>query len=158
MGSGRTYGNLSTPAHGPALACVGVTLTVVADWDDVRRIALALPHTDEHPSHGGHAAWRVKAKGFVWERPLRQTDLRALGDSAPDGPILGARVEHLGAKEALLADDPDVYFTTPHFDGYPAILVRLERIALDELEELIVEAWLARAPARMAKEYVDREL
>lgn len=130
----------------------------MADWDDVRRIALALPHTDEHASHGGTAAWRVKAKGFVWERPLRRSDLRALGDSAPDGPILGARVEHLGAKEALLADDPDVYFTTPHFDGYPAILVRLERIAVDELEELIVEAWLARAPKRIAKEYVDHEL
>ena len=130
----------------------------MADWDDVRRIALALPHTDEHASHGGTAAWRVKAKGFVWERPLRQSDLRALGDSAPDGPILGARVEHLGAKEALIASDPGVFFTTPHFDGYPAILVRLERIALDELEELIVEAWLARAPARIAKEYVDNEL
>lgn len=130
----------------------------MADWDDVRRIALALPHTDEHASHGGTCAWRVKAKGFVWERPLRQSDLRALGDSAPDGPILGARVEHLGAKEALLADDPEVYFTTPHFDGYPAVLVRLERIALDELEELIVEAWLARAPRRTAQAYVDDHL
>jgi hypothetical protein len=77
-----------------------------------------------------------------------------LGDAAPDGPILGARVEHLVAKEALIADDPDVYFTTPHFDGYPAVLVRLERIGLDELEELIVEGWLARAPKRLAKEYV----
>ena len=62
---------------------------------------------------------------------------------APDGPILGARVEHLVAKDALLADDPDVYFTTPHFDGYPAILVRLEHIAVAELEELLAEAWLA---------------
>jgi len=64
-------------------------------------------------------------------------------------------VERLGAKEALLADDPAVFFTTPHFDGYPAVLVRLEQIALDELEELIVEAWLARAPNRVAKEYLD---
>jgi hypothetical protein len=79
----------------------------------------------------------------------------ALGEDAPDGPILGARVEHLGAKEALLADDSGVYFTTPHFDGYPGILVRLERIAPDELEELIVEAWLCRAPKRLAKEYLD---
>lgn len=61
----------------------------------------------------------------------------ALGAAAPDGPILGARVEHLGAKEALLADDPAVLFTTPHFDGYPAILIRLEQIAIDELEELV---------------------
>jgi hypothetical protein len=91
-------------------------------FDDVRRIALALPETDEHQSRGS-AHWRVKEKGFVWERPLRQTDLKALGDSAPDGLILGVRVEHLGAKEALLQSDPDVYFTTPHFDGYPVVLV-----------------------------------
>jgi hypothetical protein len=67
-------------------------------------------------------------------------------------------VEHLGAKEALLADEPNVYFTTPHFDGYPAVLVRLDRIAAHELEELIVEAWLARAPKRLAKEYTDAHL
>ena len=66
------------------------------------------------------------------------------------------RVEHLGAKEALLADDPAVFFTTPHFDGYPAILVRLEPIAADELAELVVDAWLARAPKRLAAAYLDR--
>jgi len=91
----------------------------------------------------------------VWERPLRASDLRALGDAAPDGPILGARVEHEVAKQALIADDPEVYFTTPHFDGYAAVLVRLERIALDELEELITEAWLCRAPKRLAKDYME---
>jgi hypothetical protein len=126
----------------------------MASWDDVRRIALSLPDTDERPSHQGRASWRVREKGFVWERPLRPTDLRALGDGAPRGPILGARVEHLGAKEALLADGPEVYFTTPHFDGYPAILVRLDRISLEDLDELIVEAWLARAPTRLVKEYL----
>ncbi|MGD0386159.1 MAG: MmcQ/YjbR family DNA-binding protein [Solirubrobacteraceae bacterium] len=125
----------------------------MASWDDVRRIALSLPQTDERPSHGS-AFWRVAGRGFVWERPLRAADLAALGDDAPSGPILGVRVEHLGAKEALLADDPAVFFTTPHFDGFSAVLVRLERIALDELEELIVEAWLARAPARLAREYL----
>ncbi|MEA2411885.1 MAG: hypothetical protein QOC77_2446, partial [Thermoleophilaceae bacterium] len=76
--------------------------------------------------------WRVKEKLFVWERPLRRSDLEALGDAAPSGPILGARVEHLVAKDALLAEDPDVYFTTPHFDDYPAVLVRLERIGLED--------------------------
>jgi hypothetical protein len=123
-------------------------------WDDVRRIALGLPETTEAVSWG-HAHWRVKGKGFVWERPLRGSDLEALGDAAPDGPILGARVEHLVAKEALLADDPGVFFTTPHFDGYPAVLVRLEEISLDGLEEVIVEAWLCRAPKRLASEYLD---
>jgi hypothetical protein len=127
----------------------------MAGWDDVRRIALGLPETSERTSRG-LAQWTVRDKGFVWERPLRAADLRALGERAPKGPILGARVEHLVAKEALLADDPEVFFTTPHFDGYPAILVRLDRIAVEDLDEVIVEAWLARAPRRLAREYIDR--
>jgi hypothetical protein len=129
-------------------------MTPVATWDDVRRIALALPETEERLSRDLRQ-WRVKDKGFVWERPLRRADLEALGDEAPDGPILGARVEHVGAKEALLADDPAVYFTTPHFDGYPAILVRLDEIGLEDLQELIVESWLVRAPRRLAETYLD---
>ncbi len=127
----------------------------MATWEDVRRIALGLPGTEEKASHG-QAAWRVNEKLFVWERPLRQADLRALRMASADGPVLGARVEHLGVKKGLIADDPEVYFTTPHFDGYPAILVCLERIAIDELEELIVEAWLTRAPKRLAERYLDQ--
>src|SRR5215217_1271493 len=123
-------------------------------FDDVRRLALALPETSEAQSRG-LAHWRVKDKGFVWERPLRRSDLAALGDAAPDGPILGVRVEHLGAKEALLASDPDVYFTTPHFDGYPAVLVQLEKISAEELTEVVVEAWLNRAPPKLAQAYLD---
>jgi len=126
----------------------------MATWDDVRRLALALPETTEDLSHG-HLFWRVRDKGFVWERPLRASDLKALGDAAPSGPILGARVEHLVAKEALLADDPDVFFTTPHFNGFPAVLVQLDRIVAGGLEEVVVEAWLARAPPRLAKEYLE---
>jgi hypothetical protein len=126
----------------------------VATWDDVRRLALELPETSEVTSRG-HAQWKVKDKLFVWERPLRRSDLEALGDAAPDGPILGARTEHLIAKEALLADDPAVYFTTPHFDGYPAVLVRLDVIDLEELQELVVESWLARAPKRLADAFLD---
>jgi hypothetical protein len=126
----------------------------VADWDDVRRIALSLPDTTEEVSWD-NAHWRVHGKGFVWERPLRKSDLRALVEGAPDGPILGARVEHLGAKEALIQDEPNVFFTTPHFDGFPAVLVLLDEIGLDELEEVIVEAWLARAPKRLAQDYIE---
>jgi len=125
----------------------------MADWDDVDRLALALPEAEAGTSYGNRA-WAVKRKAFAWERPLRGPDRKALGDAAPEGPILGARVEHVVAKEALLADAPDVYFTTPHFDGYPAILVRLEHIAVDELEELIVEAWLVQAPKRLARAYL----
>ncbi|MBF5029070.1 MULTISPECIES: MmcQ/YjbR family DNA-binding protein [unclassified Micromonospora] len=122
----------------------------MATWDDVRRIALALPETTERPTYDQAPAWRVRDKSFVWERPLRRGELESLGDAAPDGPILGARVPDLGAKEALIADDPAVYFTTPHFDGYPAVLVRLDRIGVDELTELVTEAWYARAPKRLA--------
>jgi hypothetical protein len=129
----------------------------MASWDDVRRVALALPETSEGTSWE-MASWRVRNKGFVWERPLRPADVRALGEGAPTGPILGARVEHLGAKEALLAEDPEVFFTTPHFDGYAAVLVRLDRIAVEDLEELIVEAWLTRAPKRLAKEFMDARM
>jgi hypothetical protein len=64
-------------------------------------------------------------------------------------------VEHVGAKEALLADDPRIFFTTPHFDGFPAILVRLDRIAAEELEEVVTEAWLVRAPRRLAGAYLE---
>jgi hypothetical protein len=132
-------------------------VSAVATWDDVRRIALALPETEERLSRGV-PQWRVKDKLFVWERPLRRSDLEALGDRAPEGPILGAWVEHLGAKEALLANDEGVFFTTPHFDGYAAILVRLARIDLRGLDEVVVEAWLARAPKRLARTYVDWRL
>lgn len=124
----------------------------MADWEDVRRIALALPEARERVSRDLRQ-WAVREKLFVWERPLRRSDLEALGNDAPDGPILGARVEHLVAKEALLADDPGVFFTTPHFDGYPAVLVRLGEIGIDDLEELIVEAWLNRAPKRLVDAY-----
>lgn len=125
----------------------------MATWEDVRRLALVLPGARERISRDLRQ-WVVGDKLFVWERPLRRSDREALGEAAPDGPILAARVEHLVAKEAVLADDPRVYFTTPHFDGYPAVLVRLEEIADRDLEELIVEAWLNRAPKRVAAAYL----
>lgn len=126
----------------------------MATWDDVRRIATGLPEVTEQSSRDGIAAWHVRKKLFCWERPLRLADRRALGEAAPDGPILAAWVPDLGVKEALLADDPQVFFTTPHFDGYRAILVLLERIGDPELTELVVEAWLDRAPKRLATEYL----
>ena len=128
----------------------------MASWKDVHRLAVRLPQTVERSSRDDLLDWRVKDKSFAWERPLRRADLQALGDAAPTGPVLAARVPDLGAKQALLADDADVYFTTPHFDGYPAILVRLDRITVPDLEELLVEAWLCRAPKRLAAEYSDK--
>jgi hypothetical protein len=122
----------------------------VATWDDVRRVATSLPETTERG--GATTQWRVNDKLFVWERPLRPADLAALGDAAPTGEILGARVPDLGAKQALV-DAGGAYFTTPHFDGYPAVLVRLDDIDPAELEELIVEAWLCRAPKRAVRAF-----
>ena len=124
----------------------------MASWDDVSRIAMALPETTQ--TDGRMTQWAVAGKMFTWERPLRKSDLRALGDAAPSGPILGVRVADEGVKFALIADEPGVYFTTPHFDGYSAILVRLDEISVEDLQELLVEAWLLRAPKKVAKVYL----
>jgi hypothetical protein len=126
----------------------------MAGWEDVRRSALGLPESSEQ-SRRGQSFWRVREKLFVWERPLRASEVRALGPQAPSGPILGARVEHMGAKEALIASAPQMFFTTPHFDGHPSVLVLLEAIDPPELHELIVEAWLARAPKRLAQALIE---
>jgi hypothetical protein len=77
------------------------------------------------------------------------------GLDAPTGEILGVRTEHAGAKFALIEEQPEIYFTTPHFDGYPAVLVRLAVISVAELQELLVDAWLARAPKRIADAYLE---
>jgi hypothetical protein len=125
----------------------------MSSLEDARRIALALPGTTEKVSWGS-LHWRVRDKGFVWERPLRKSDLEALGDDTPTGEILGARVADLGEKEALVAAEPDVFFTIPHLDGYPAVLVRLDAIGVDELTEVIVDAWLDRAPRALRETYL----
>lgn len=97
------------------------------DWEEVRRIAGALPDVSESTTRG-NLFWRVGGKGFVRERPLGREDRAELGDRAPDGPILGARTESLMAKEALIASAPEIYFTITHFDGYSAVLARLDVI------------------------------
>jgi len=126
----------------------------MAGWEDVSRIALALPETSERLRRDVRQWW-VREKMFAWERPLRRGEVEELGDQAPDGPILGARVEHVWAKEVLIADDPRVFFTTSHFAGYPAVLVRLDRISERGLEEVVTEAWLVRAPKRVARAFLD---
>ncbi len=128
----------------------------MASWLDVRRLALALPGTSEQRSSNGEAAWRVNDKLFVWERPLRRGDLAALGNKAPAGPILGLRTADLEMKAVLLASDPECFFTTPHFDGYAAVLLQLEKITPKKLKDAIVEAWLARAPKRVAAAYLEK--
>ncbi|MCZ2857315.1 MmcQ/YjbR family DNA-binding protein [Blastococcus sp. VKM Ac-2987] len=130
----------------------------MATWEDVRRLVAALPDTDEHPSYGGLPSWRVHGKGFVWERPLRGADRAALGAAAPDedDPVLGVQVADEGVKATLLAADPDAFLTTPHFDGYAVVLVRLDRIPVEELAELVEDAWRVRAPKRLLAEVDSR--
>jgi hypothetical protein len=120
-------------------------------FEDVRRIAMSLPGSEERVSRE-RLQWRVGGRLFVWERPLRVKEVEELGSGAPDGPVLGARVEHLIAKEAMLADQPDVFFTTSHFSGHASVLVLLDRISAADLEEVVTEAWFARAPPKLASE------
>jgi hypothetical protein len=124
---------------------------LVATWDDLRVAAGALPETAESSPR----EWRVRDKPLAWERPLRPADLVALGADAPTGDILGVRVADVGVAEALVADDPAVFFTTPHFAGYPAVLVRLDVIEPAELQELLRDAWLARAPKKLTRAYLE---
>jgi hypothetical protein len=121
----------------------------MATWDDVSRIARRLPESTEEPTHDQHHSWRVRDKTYAWERPLQESDLAELGDAAPDGPVLCAAVPDVGARAALIADSPRVYFTIAHLHGYPAVLVRLEEIETRELAQLLDEAWACRAPRRL---------
>ncbi|OBK51423.1 MmcQ/YjbR family DNA-binding protein [Mycobacterium sp. 1081908.1] len=125
----------------------------MATWNDVARIVGELALTSEPSPH----EWRVGKKLLAWERPLRPSDREALADSGvepPEGDILGVRVSDEGVKFALIADEPRVYFTTPHFDGYPAVLLRLEEIAVRDLVEVITEAWLTQAPKKLVQEFL----
>ncbi len=135
----------------------------MATVEDVREIALALPGVEERISgHTGEPTWRLKSGHFAWLRPPTGADLRTLaelGRSWPDEPVLGVRVADLEEKEALLASDPEVYFTIPHFDGYPGLLVRLNGVDRARLAEIVTDAWLVRAPARIARAWLaDRGL
>ena len=126
----------------------------MATWADVAGVVSELRLTEERSPH----EWRVGKKLIAWERPLRKSDHEALaarGVEPPQGDILGVRVADEGVKFALIADEPEKYFTTPHFDGYPAVLVKLAAIDEPGLRELIVEAWLTQAPKRLVQEFLD---
>ncbi|MBX3191814.1 MAG: hypothetical protein KF819_32790 [Labilithrix sp.] len=126
----------------------------MATLNTVARIVRSLPETSETSSAAGLRWWVVKKKTIAWERPLRKSDLLALGESAPKGTILGVWLPDLMVKASLLSANSRVFFTTPHFDGYPAVLVPLARIDQATLRAVLVEAWLARAPKRLASEYL----
>jgi hypothetical protein len=111
----------------------------MADWQTVREIALSLPEVVEDAS--GRRAFRVRGKLFAWEARER------------DGGGLGIRVER-EEKSLILESSPDVYFSSPHYEGWPGVQVRLERIEREELRERLEDAWLIQAPKRLAAAYL----
>jgi hypothetical protein len=123
---------------------------------DLDELALSLPQVTKEVSDHGRPAYRVYGKLFCCQRGRRPDAVDPkTGERLAD--VLMFRVADLGVKELMLADDRGLFFTTPHFDGYPAVLVRIPSLAgidRDELEELVVEAWLTRAQKRVAKAWL----
>jgi hypothetical protein len=126
----------------------------VVTFSEVEAFALGLPETTSTPSYGGAPALKVNRKLFARLRGEMADDLDDLTGER-FGEVVMVRVADLGEKEALLASEGGMYFTIPHYDGYPAVLVRLARADDTELRELLVEAWVRAAPKRALKAYVE---
>ena len=111
----------------------------MADWDTVSELARTFPEVEAATS--GRVAFSVRGKGFAWEARER------------DGGGLAVRVDR-DEKELILESNPDVYFTSPHYTGFPAVQIRVEAIEREELRERLEDAWLIQAPKRLAAAYV----
>ena len=122
-------------------------------FDEVASVALGLPEVTE-AERGGTRTWFVAGKAFAWERPFRKADLARFGDATPpDGPILAVRVASLDEKDAVLAVERPGFFTIPHFDGYPGLLIQLVVVATPDLRDALRDAWLATAPKKLARDH-----
>jgi len=122
----------------------------MATYDDARRIALSLPEVVE-TTRWNNRTWAVAGKGFAWERPLAKADIKRYGDETPPGgPLLAVSVNDLEEKDAILAANEPTFFTIPHFNGYPAVLIQLDHVDEGRLEDAITDAWLAKAPRALA--------
>ena len=134
------------------MSCIATatSLVVVVTYAELEELALTLPETTSTPSYGGAPALRVNKKMFARLRGEMADHVDEL-TGAPYGDVLMVGVADLGEKEALLAADGDAYFTIAHYDGYPAVLVRLDRADLEELRELLLDAWRRAAPKRAIK-------
>ncbi len=120
-------------------------------------MATELPGVVEGERYGTRT-WSVAGKAFAWERPFSKADIRRFGDAKPPpAPILAVRVEDLAEKEAVLAANAKAFFTIPHFDGYPAVLIQLRTVTKRALRAAIVDGWLACASPKIADEYVRGE-
>jgi hypothetical protein len=123
---------------------------------DLDELALSMPHATKEVSSDGRPSYLVHGKLFCCHRSRRRDAIDPnTGERLDD--VLMFRVADLDAKELLLADHRGVFFTTPHFDGYPAVLMRIRdlgRLDRDELHDMVVEAWLTRAQKRIAKAWL----
>jgi hypothetical protein len=126
----------------------------VISIDDVARLALELPEVTEGERHG-RRTWSVAGKAFAWDRPFSKADVKRFGAATPpDGAILAVAVADLGEKEAVLAANPDAFFTIPHFEGYAAVLVHLRTAKKRDVREALVDGWLACAPQKLVAEFI----